>query len=178
MRCRLIPARAGKTLISGGPRGAVPAHPRACGENRASEAASMVPGGSSPRVRGKRRSRAGQDTLGGLIPARAGKTPAGPRKRPRRPAHPRACGENVKTVWDWVSSLGSSPRVRGKLLGVGRVPVPPGLIPARAGKTLPCGHTEYCPEAHPRACGENGWLEGSAGGVEGSSPRVRGKHCR
>ena len=73
-RNRLIPARAGKTLISGGPRGAVPAHPRACGENRASEAASMVPGGSSPRVRGKRRQHRAPDRNGRLIPARAGKT--------------------------------------------------------------------------------------------------------
>ena len=30
--------------------------------------------------------------------------------------------------------------------------------------------------AHPRACGENGWALEASSLVEGSSPRVRGKH--
>ena len=177
-QARLIPARAAKTSWRRRRRPAPRAHPRACGENTGRDRTSRGEGHSSPRVRGKHPLTRCHFSSRGLIPARAGKTSARSGTRATRRAHPRACGENGYTPGRDIYHFGSSPRVRGKLLGVGRVPVPPGLIPARAGKTLPCGHTEYCPEAHPRACGENGWLEGSAGGVEGSSPRVRGKHCR
>ena len=134
-RNRLIPARAGKTLISGGPRGAVPAHPRACGENRASEAASMVPGGSSPRVRGKRPLVARDGPVRGLIPARAGKTPGCGGAIVEGWAHPRACGENGRAQEDGEFRAGSSPRVRGKLDELFELDQGQGLIPARAGKT-------------------------------------------
>ena len=71
---------------------------------------------------------------------------------------------------------GSSPRVRGKL--VGGVPAHPqcGLIPACAGKTTPAPAPPPPRSAHPRVCGENIWAPRSANHREGSSPRVRGKH--
>ena len=50
-----------------------------------------------------------------------------------------------------------------------------GLIPARAGKTLPRNLKDLIIWAHPRACGEN-LVGGSVGHRgSGSSPRVRGK---
>ena len=70
---------------------------------------------------------------------------------------------------------GSSPRVRGKRIRPGCVPVAERLIPARAGKTFLLAGRLGGPLAHPRACGENqldGQREAQAGG---SSPRVRGK---
>ena len=71
--------------------------------------------GSPPRVRGKLPELSWHFSYARLTPACAGKTPSAPPTYPESPAHPRVCGENVKTVWDWVSSLGSPPRVRGKL---------------------------------------------------------------
>ena len=50
-----------------------------------------------------------------------------------------------------------------------------GLIPARAGKTRPGHQRRTLPPAHPRACGENGGDDHGVPGLEGSSPRVRGK---
>ena len=56
--------------------------------------------------------------------------------------------------------------------------VPPGLIPACAGKTVVLGHSSHARRAHPRVCGENS-NGGNEAAVElGSSPRVRGKHIR
>ncbi|EFW09831.1 hypothetical protein HMPREF9005_1190 [Actinomyces sp. oral taxon 178 str. F0338] len=111
--------------------------------------------GSSPRVRGKRAERVLGPDPNRLIPARAGKTPAGLGPSAPRPAHPRACGENPGRGDHTGILVGSSPRVRGKqhfsLLQTHICR----LIPARAGKTA--GHrrpTSYY-RAHPRACGEN-----------------------
>ena len=70
----LIPACAGKTPFQIGPIDAEKAHPRVCGENATSGLVAYLPGGSSPRVRGKQ----GRDGLSPdrirLIPACAGKT--------------------------------------------------------------------------------------------------------
>ena len=93
-RCRLIPARAGKTRRVGHPRPPSPAHPRACGENKCMSLQSTRSVGSSPRVRGKRTAPEGGLPRCRLIPARAGKTFAGAPYDPRFKAHPRACGEN------------------------------------------------------------------------------------
>ena len=50
-------------------------------------------------------------------------------------AHPRVCGENYPLLRPYMSVFGSSPRVRGKLLGVVIDRDELGLIPACAGKT-------------------------------------------
>ncbi len=52
-----------------------------------------------------------------------------------RGAHPRACGENLAVLSLLAAFVGSSPRVRGKLLALGDLAAEPRLIPARAGKT-------------------------------------------
>ena len=152
---RLIPARAGKTLDIPHAAPRHRAHPRACGENPQVRREVFLGGGSSPRVRGKHQRRRGLLRLMGLIPARAGKTPPAPASPPSRPAHPRACGENRLTFSAASRSSGSSPRVRGKLVG-GRGLPDPAL-------------------AHPRACGENSLLSFLSLLGLGSSPRVRGK---
>ena len=132
--------------------------------------------GSSPRVRGKRLVQFGGRAGERLIPARAGKTPAGGATSPWNRAHPRACGENDDTGGETRVVPGSSPRVRGKLArllvagGEGR------LIPARAGKTGISGPAWSSPWAHPRACGENKSRSLAGLMMRGSSPRVRGKH--
>ena len=172
---RLIPARAGKTRLRAGEAVRLPAHPRACGENRNFPEYRPKRLGSSPRVRGKPRRRPRKRVPPRLIPARAGKTRPGTCATLRRAAHPRACGENPVPAIATEVAAGSSPRVRGKpgadraALGRGR------LIPARAGKTSRQLSRHTNGRAHPRACGENVFWATSALLCLGSSPRVRGK---
>ena len=171
----LIPARAGKTASALVVAERPPAHPRACGENGAVDTAARPALGSSPRVRGKRLCGRPGAHRRGLIPARAGKT--GPRTagRPSCGAHPRACGENSRLSEEEINQMGSSPRVRGKLVHRFDSADDGGLIPARAGKTWHCRCPFRVGWAHPRACGENPARTRATWCAIGSSPRVRGK---
>ena len=132
---RLIPARAGKTKPTASSHQASTAHPRAGGENNSARSDARGIAGSSPRGRGKRGRRQGLDHGIGLIPARAGKTALPHSWQMRRPAHPRAGGENRKRADTEQWRCGSSPRGRGKPELLHRGGHSDGLIPARAGKT-------------------------------------------
>ena len=173
----LIPACAGKTGLRSALRKPTRAHPRVCGENRASIARATSTLGSSPRVRGKRDLGAPLRERRGLIPACAGKTGRRTSRRSRTTAHPRVCGENDTMSPGEYTRAGSSPRVRGKRRHSGDRGLPVRLIPACAGKTGFGGGRSRRWRAHPRVCGEN------AAGVylmyrrRGSSPRVRGKRA-
>ena len=132
----LIPARAGKTRSAAGVLRECRAHPRAGGENAGKTLDVLVAPGSSPRGRGKPCRRRVSRPVGGLIPARAGKTrPCSSRPRTCR-AHPRAGGENPTLLITTPHVQGSSPRGRGKRPPGSPRPHLPRLIPARAGKTL------------------------------------------
>ena len=133
---RLIPACAGKTctLCQVGARGW--AHPRVCGENSCQKCVTIAANGSSPRVRGKRALVAAGTFVSGLIPACAGKTDGTSFQTFTVTAHPRVCGENLVEVCSNTVPLGSSPRVRGKLIRTIVCSCHFGLIPACAGKTL------------------------------------------
>ena len=133
------------------------------------------PVGSSPRVRGKPRDVTIRAAQHRLIPARAGKTRRNSSALRTLRAHPRACGENYIHRVPVSEPVGSSPRVRGKLLVGRRCQRQIGLIPARAGKTCGRPRTIRTLAAHPRACGENDPRCGRRGRGPGSSPRVRGK---
>ena len=52
-------------------------------------------------------------------------------------------------------AAGSSPLTRGKRQDADRLPRPPGLIPAHAGKTHLSNFLTVCVRAHPRSRGEN-----------------------
>ena len=71
----LIPACAGKTIVSVIGVSFSGAHPRVCGENFMNPKTAYSQAGSSPRVRGKRRGRGLTHFHERLIPACAGKTP-------------------------------------------------------------------------------------------------------
>ena len=77
------------------PKRSALAHPRVCGENSKLARLLCIRSGSSPRVRGKPCVSHGNEVLGGLIPACAGKTECLYLLRGIPPAHPRVCGENV-----------------------------------------------------------------------------------
>ena len=95
--------------------------------------------GSSPRGRGKhlREDRLAALALGRLIPARAGKTSGWVDPGSNWAAHPRAGGENGRSALPTSFSSGSSPRGRGKRESLVVSSGWGGLIPARAGKTVP-----------------------------------------
>ena len=172
---RLIPARAGKTMLRRKSPVYIAAHPRACGENVRGSDTSRRPVGSSPRVRGKRIPPHQGEEARRLIPARAGKTQGGSPVSWIWRAHPRACGENLMSTRVVAATAGSSPRVRGKPGDQGLRLPREGLIPARAGKTSPRPRPRRAAGAHPRACGENRTVLIALSFVAGSSPRVRGK---
>ena len=171
----LIPARAGKTRSAAGVLRECRAHPRAGGENAGKTLDVLVAPGSSPRGRGKPCRRRVSRPVGGLIPARAGKTrPCSSRPRTCR-AHPRAGGENDRREVPAPIFLGSSPRGRGKLCRTLERVSDGGLIPARAGKTISCSFSFAFASAHPRAGGENPRPDSIFFSAGGSSPRGRGK---
>ena len=174
----LIPARAGKTRMRTLSISPSRAHPRAGGENIRAAVSVVVEWGSSPRGRGKRGREACVAALGGLIPARAGKTASRRARIHQGRAHPRAGGENSYIPGGDTGVKGSSPRGRGK---PGRANIAwPGhrLIPARAGKTPRSSCWPHRCRAHPRAGGENRARLGCPSTGAGSSPRGRGKHRR
>ena len=167
-----------------------------CGENLFLTWHKPAIKGSSPRVRGKLKLCAKRCCQFGLIPACAGKTAMRHRSGASPGAHPRVCGENNERAGHRLPSLGSSPRVRGKLAGMTDKNDRPRLIPACAGKTavfasevpdgaglIPAcaGKTAFTPRpprplrAHPRVCGENVEDRRRECLLAGSSPRVRGK---
>ena len=175
---------------------ALPAHPRACGENERVQDGRIRRLGSSPRVRGKRSALVASPWRSRLIPACAGKTPVLLCPRPRGDgSSPRVRGKRSALVASpWRSRLipacagktpvllcprprgdGSSPRVRGKPVRPGQSRCGTRLIPACAGKTRSRGWPRGRSTAHPRVCGENARSARMSSCPLGSSPRVRGK---
>ena len=132
---RLIPARAGPTMLMLVLIAEPPAHPRACGANRRSTNYSQTVSGSSPRVRGQLHAASPTPRRCRLIPARAGPTVGSLTIILPRAAHPRACGANAFDLRFHRDVSGSSPRVRGQLRSSMTHSVAFRLIPARAGPT-------------------------------------------
>ena len=135
LRCRLIPAHAGKTYRSGPSACGRPAHPRSRGENIADSAPDRSSRGSSPLTRGKPGGR-----VAGLRGVRA---------------HPRSRGENGGHISAQLIGLGSSPLTRGKRGKDLLRAAASRLIPAHAGKTNRPELRGKSSGAHPRSRGEN-----------------------
>ena len=154
-RPRLIPAHAGKTIVTTSKGKPSPAHPRACGENFTLRRPAQTLEGSSPRMRGKHHRPIRHANRRRLIPAHAGKTLRWFSCNYYRQAHPRACGENRSGKTFSSLLAGSSPRMRGKPMYRLTWRLSIGLIPAHAGKTICFKKAFYRVQAHPRACGEN-----------------------
>ena len=133
---RLTPACAGKTAAMRLAFSATGAHPRVCGENQEVAVCAFGAAGSPPRVRGKPQILSGSVRVRGLTPACAGKTRAGARTRASVRAHPRVCGENLRSENPLRTTMGSPPRVRGKPIRSLHIPSLIGLTPACAGKTF------------------------------------------
>ena len=92
---RLIPARAGRTVRRAVASTLRSAHPRSCGADSAEAVGLSRNEGSSPLVRGGRRSVSRRPKAGRLIPARAGRTSWSTSRADRKSAHPRSCGADT-----------------------------------------------------------------------------------
>ena len=152
--CRIIPARAGFTLILSFVSVCVTDHPRSRGVYGVSTSDILHGGGSSPLARGLR-----------------GRTSA---CRARCSDHPRSRGVYASGQCRIQNRLGSSPLARGLPVRQLSLPLPDRIIPARAGFTLPRRCGPRWPRDHPRSRGvyvARGAVHGC--GV-GSSPLARG----
>ena len=110
----LIPAHAGKTAGERVLGGVHWAHPRSRGENPRASLRMVSFMGSSPLTRGKLSRAIKVETLEGLIPAHAGKTPTWRTPTVACWAHPRSRGENLVILRLSCLPRGSSPLTRGK----------------------------------------------------------------
>ena len=134
--------------------------------------------GSSPRLRGTRRSACPERCRSGIIPALAGNTGDWVLFHHVQGDHPRACGEHALADGAPTGSVGSSPRLRGTPPFLLDPLVMHGIIPALAGNTPPNCRRRPRWWDHPRACGEHGLKLTTGGLVAGSSPRLRGTRFR
>ena len=154
-RPRIIPARAGPTSADMRGVDVSKDHPRSCGANANCSVESVLSCGSSPLVRGQRRSPSSSRTRPRIIPARAGPTGIGCARSHSTQDHPRSCGANTRVVQPWEGRTGSSPLVRGQLSMSCNVVTALRIIPARAGPTRPSNAMRLVGSDHPRSCGAN-----------------------
>ena len=150
---RIIPARAGFTMVVGSRGTGKTDHPRSRGvyEQRSLRSATMR--GSSPLARGLHEAELVKRDPFGIIPARAGFTLPHAFQGRGRWDHPRSRG--VYILFDSTKSrnTGSSPLARGLRLLLCLDRSPYGIIPARAGFTALQTCTIIRPKDHPRSRG-------------------------
>ena len=171
---RLIPARAGNTVLCSFEWLVSSAHPRSRGEHHHTSGSHLGPVGSSPLARGTLTEHEDEVRARRLIPARAGNTKSRGLWLRGRAAHPRSRGEHRVNIRSWCDSYGSSPLARGThtpLLGDW---LTARLIPARAGNTLTRGSRLPAAPAHPRSRGEHNFTALALLMRNGSSPLARG----
>ena len=132
---RIIPARAGFTLLLPTLSTVSKDHPRSRGVYPSVHADCRDPAGSSPLARGLRRGVACPRRGWRIIPARAGFTSVVRAPEGRRTDHPRSRGVYANSV-GWAAPIfGSSPLARG-LQSLRVIAIDTGrIIPARAGFT-------------------------------------------
>ena len=131
----IIPARAGFTHRRARVGRAHQDHPRSRGVYSAASRAARSAAGSSPLARGLPHPHAARGRRAGIIPARAGFTPAPCAGAPPPPDHPRSRGVYAACDTKKEGPLGSSPLARGLRVADQPDRVPVGIIPARAGFT-------------------------------------------
>ena len=171
---RFIPACAGNGSLQLSLDFHASVHPRVCGERSITKLRAQKEVGSSPRVRGTVNVIFGHRPSHRFIPACAGNGPSAPSGLPACPVHPRVCGERTPKVMRETNRPGSSPRVRGTVVGLNASGDAVRFIPACAGNGFRVAHPTSRVPVHPRVCGERRLFLRFALYSLGSSPRVRG----
>ena len=134
----------------------------------------VSPTGSSPRVRGADVRDGQPHVVARIIPARAGSSSTRIWPSGLVEDHPRACGEQMLSLFCILLTSGSSPRVRGAAYNIYDNPTQWRIIPARAGSSSFSSLSAILSADHPRACGEQVMQLAARVYRRGSSPRVRG----
>ena len=171
---RIIPARAGFTLIIRPKILGVKDHPRSRGVYPLREFKRGMLNGSSPLARGLLPIRPTVRTVSGIIPARAGFTSGCTAAPSATGDHPRSRGVYTCRCATRRTRLGSSPLARGLRTRPSRRRSRIRIIPARAGFTARDGRYPARFWDHPRSRGVYGITCGPAGSARGSSPLARG----
>ena len=110
-----------------------------------------------------------------IIPACAGKSQFLPTAFHRAQDHPRVCGEKCPPGKFFFMTVGSPPRMRGKVVDYRAEYTAVGITPACAGKSQSSPGWWSRQWDHPRACGEKFLACKAAMSLSGSPPRMRGK---
>ena len=132
---RIIPADAGSTMYISSESSIRWDHPRGCGEHVLAPDVADSVSGSSPRMRGARRVTVATLPMVRIIPADAGSTCLVSGVDVIFEDHPRGCGEHSPSSIHRHNRRGSSPRMRGALMGPHPIRTELRIIPADAGST-------------------------------------------
>ena len=130
-----IPANAGETRSGAAPPPVRGVYPRERGGDHHQPHDQRPARGLSPRTRGRRGERLGEQTTHGSIPANAGETDLAWRRRTEHRVYPRERGGDVAENRPLYSDLGLSPRTRGRPAHSVVAAQRTGSIPANAGET-------------------------------------------
>ena len=133
-----------------------------------------VNAGSSPLARGLRRVVPVERFDPGIIPARAGFTRLGRLRIDGPRDHPRSRGVYRRVDGRQAAGGGSSPLARGLRLQLRQLDGRPGIIPARAGFTVPSVSSQQHRGDHPRSRGVYPRDAAPPWSSSGSSPLARG----
>ena len=150
---RIIPARAGFTRVLVRMSRPNSDHPRSRGVYRCAIPCTRRWVGSSPLARGLPTNTDVTQRYPGIIPARAGFTPRGPRGPSLPGDHPRSRGVYNPCRHEFTMEDGSSPLARGLLISAWRPCVRSRIIPARAGFTDESRWRHSRVRDHPRSRG-------------------------
>ena len=112
---RITPAYAGKRYRYSARTIPRRDHPRVCGEKIASWTVCKVSMGSPPHMRGKAQAEQPLPHVAGITPACAGKSRTRSEWQSLIKDHPRACGEKCPPGKFFFMTVGSPPRMRGKV---------------------------------------------------------------
>ena len=111
----------------------------------------------------------------GITPAYAGKRTQRTSMTLQRKDHPRVCGEKVVIPPMRFDTVGSPPRMRGKVSCYKSALSSLGITPAYAGKRMSDRSLTQTTADHPRVCGEKNSKKNTEDIELGSPPRMRGK---
>ena len=173
---RIIPARAGFTVVSAPVTDGDGDHPRSRGVYQRFQEQGDHGAGSSPLARGLLVAYSSPIYRSWIIPARAGFTCGRglPHRGPRD--HPRSRGVYHSALAQLRREEGSSPLARGLLRCCSTQARLGGIIPARAGFTVRAISVRRSSRDHPRSRGVYAGVRRRQAGDRGSSPLARGLH--
>ena len=154
---RIIPARAGFTVVGTTRAASCQDHPRSRGVYWYEGDTGNALGGSSPLARGLPTTPASTSRPARIIPARAGFTPSRKSSCHLPPDHPRSRGVYLAEPLVLECGEGSSPLARGLLVTQSIVTLSSRIIPARAGFTARRTAIRPGDPDHPRSRGVYFW---------------------